>query len=185
VVRPELCRAHEGKGRDMAWETEHHLVDHVVYLAATSHLKVGITRACNTVTRWIDQGAHAAVPIARTPNRYLAGMIEVALKRKISDRTSWQKMLMGQDVAVDFAAEAQKLVSDFEDTFRPYLITETPQTFLYPVLDYPMSVKSIQPEKTPSISATLIGIRGQYLIFGDGRVLNVRKCAGYEVRLTV
>ena len=55
VIKPELCRAHLGEGRDMEWEREHHLKDHYVYLAVSSGVKVGITRDTQVPTRWIDQ----------------------------------------------------------------------------------------------------------------------------------
>ena len=40
IIKPELCRAHLGEGRDMEWEREHHLKDHYVYLAVSSGVKV-------------------------------------------------------------------------------------------------------------------------------------------------
>ena len=93
IIKPELCRAHLGEGRDVEWERKHHLKDHYVYLAVSSGVKVGITRDTQVPTRWIDQGASYAVPIAKTPNRYLCGVIEVSLKTYLSDRTAWQRML--------------------------------------------------------------------------------------------
>ena len=93
VLKPELCQGHLGKGRDPEWEEKYHNKDHIVYLSFTGNLKVGVTRKTNTLSRWIDQGALAAIKLAQTPNRYLAGCIEVALKKHFSDKTSWQAML--------------------------------------------------------------------------------------------
>ncbi len=94
IVRPELCRAHLGEGRDPAWERDHHDTEHFVYLSHTGGIKVGVTRGTQVPVRWIDQGAVLALPIARTPYRQLAGAIEVALKAHFADRTNWRKMLV-------------------------------------------------------------------------------------------
>jgi SAM-dependent methyltransferase len=87
IIRPELCRAHLGEGRDIAWEEANHNQPHVVYLAQSDIVKVGVTRETQIPTRWIDQGAVAAIKVAETPNRYLAGVLEVALKDHFSDIT--------------------------------------------------------------------------------------------------
>jgi hypothetical protein len=42
-------------------------------------------------TRWIDQGAIEAVSIVEVPNRYLAGITEVALKNYYADKTNGEK----------------------------------------------------------------------------------------------
>ena len=86
ILKPELCQAHEGISRDMEWSNNHCLSDHYVYLSLTSGIKVGVTRHTQIPTRWIDQGAIKALKIAQTPNRYLAGVIEVKLKEFVSDK---------------------------------------------------------------------------------------------------
>ena len=95
IFKPHLCRAHEGVARDMEWSKKNCLTEQYVYLSLTSNLKVGVTRADQIPTRWIDQGAHHAIKFAKVPNRYLAGMIEVEISKHISDRTQWRKMLQG------------------------------------------------------------------------------------------
>ena len=104
IVRPELCRAHLGEGRDPDWEVAHHAQPHVVYLAWTGALKVGVTRDTNIPTRWLDQGAGAAIRLAEVPYRQLAGEIEVAMKAHLSDRTQWQR----KQEAYDGKQEQQK-----------------------------------------------------------------------------
>ena len=99
IIRPELSRIHEGIAlRDEKWERENHLQPHVVYVSQTSHFKVGVTRASNVPSRWVDQGAVGAV-VMPVPYRQLAGEMEVALKESQSDRTNWRAML--QDVKLD------------------------------------------------------------------------------------
>jgi hypothetical protein len=59
-------------------------------------------------TRWIDQGAIEAVSIVEVPNRYLAGVTEVAL-RIIMLINNWRKMLTNSIEHVDLLAERLKL----------------------------------------------------------------------------
>lgn len=93
VMRPELSKAHLGiEERDLSYEKEMQLQPHIVYLANSSEVKVGVTRKSQIPTRWIDQGAHEAILLVEVPNRYLAGITEVALKNHISDKTNWRKI---------------------------------------------------------------------------------------------
>jgi Protein of unknown function (DUF2797) len=185
ILRPELCLAHEGKGRDIEWEKRHHLQEHFVYLALSSNIKVGVTRSTQVPTRWIDQGASSVIRLAKVPYRYLAGVIEVEMKKHFTDKTNWQKMLKG-DIAegVNLIEEKWKAEDYFAQELKPYyseddLIT----TINYPVIAYPQKVKSVDFEKQGLLAGTLIGIKGQYLIFEDNSVLNIRKHSGYVVCL--
>ncbi len=96
VLRPELCMAHQGIARDMEYAEKNCLAEHVVYLSVTSGLKVGVTRHSQVPTRWIDQGAVQAIELSRTPNRHTAGLIEVALKEHMKDKTNWRAMLKNE-----------------------------------------------------------------------------------------
>lgn len=183
IVRPELCRAHLGEGRNPEWERTHHHTEHVVYLAQSSGIKVGITRATQVPVRWIDQGAVAALVIARTPYRQLAGLIEVDLKRILADRTNWRAMLKAVLPDTEGLLLARdKVVASLRHDLHPYLLPDEPPILLdYPVLAWPPKVVSVSLEKTPVVSGRLLGIKGQYLIWEDGRVLNVRNQSGHHV----
>ena len=85
IIRPELCQAHLGKGRDPEWENDNHNKPHIVYLALTSGVKVGVTRQDQAPIRWIDQGAWKSIILAETPYRQLAGSLEVYLKNHLTD----------------------------------------------------------------------------------------------------
>ena len=94
VMKPELSKAHlEVEDRDISYEKKVQLQNHIVYLSKTSGIKVGVTRSNSMTTRWIDQGAIEAVVLIEVPNRYLAGIAEVKLKEKFSDKTNWRRML--------------------------------------------------------------------------------------------
>ena len=185
ILHPELCQAHEGIARDMEWSEKNCLTDHYVYLAVSSGLKVGVTRSAQVPTRWIDQGASKAIKLAVTPNRHLAGVIEVALKPYLSDKTSWQKMLKNEHPEdIDLEEEKQKAWELLDPELQEYITEDDEITEItFPVEKYPVKVKSINFDKTPEFSGKLIGIKGQYLIFEEGFVLNIRKHSAYKVRL--
>jgi hypothetical protein len=183
ILHPELCRAHEGISRNMEWSQQHCLQDHIVYLAISSSVKVGVTRQSQVPVRWIDQGASKAIKIARTPNRYLAGLMEVDLKNHFADKTNWQQMLKNQhDTTIDLLEQKRLAYKLIEQELQKYFIEDnTILSFNYPVLKYPTTVKSIDFEKKLEISGKLSGIKGQYLIFDTNEVINIRKHNGYLV----
>ncbi len=183
ILQPELCEAHLGIARDSEWSKQNCLTDHYVYLALSSGVKVGVTRATQIPTRWMDQGAVRAVKFAKTPNRHLAGLIETDLKKYMSDKTSWQKMLKNDiDFSTDLLFEKEKTIGLLRSDLSKY-VTDDKEIYQinYPVTAYPEKIKSINLEKTPEFSGKLIGIKGQYLIFDGGFVINNRKYGGYKI----
>ncbi len=187
IMRPELSTAHLDKeDRDLEYEKKSQLQPHIVYLANSSNVKVGVTRKNQVPTRWIDQGAHEAIEIVEVPNRYLAGITEVALKAHVSDKTSWQKMLKNDIEDVDLAEWRNKLKSHIPEEVLDYFIASKSETHLdFPVLQYPEKVKSLNLDKTPSYKGVLKGIKGQYLIFEDYTVFNIRGNEGYYVGISI
>ncbi|MFS4466992.1 DUF2797 domain-containing protein [Maribacter sp. 2210JD10-5] len=187
IMRPELSTAHLDKeDRDLAYEKKVQLQPHIVYLANSSNIKVGVTRKTQVPTRWIDQGAHEAIEIVEVPNRYLAGITEVALKDHIGDKTNWRKMLTNTVDDEDLETWRNKLKPYIPEEAAPYFIENNAETNLeYPVLRYPEKVKSLNLDKTPNFEGRLKGIKGQYLIFEDNTVFNVRGSEGYYVGLSI
>lgn len=185
ILRPELCTAHLGGGRDPEWEQQNHNQPHVVYLAASDIVKVGVTRSTQVPTRWIDQGASSAIKLAETPNRYEAGRLEVALKDFFTDRTNWQRMLKNElDDSIDLIEEKWTLHDQLPSDLTEFFSEDDEIIEInYPVLEFPEKVKSLSFDKTKEISGKLMGIKGQYLIFEGGNVLNIRKHTGYEVAI--
>jgi hypothetical protein len=187
VIRPELNRAHEGISRDKEWSKKNDLIDHYVYLSLTSDVKVGVTRHTQIPTRWIDQGAEYAIVLAKTPYRQLAGLIEVALKSYLNDKTNWRKMLTGTVEDIPNLLELKEHYAGYlPSDFHEFISDNDEITHIeYPVLNYPTKVNSLSLDKTPHFSAKLIGIKGQYMIFENGGVFNIRKHNGYRVKLEV
>lgn len=185
VIRPELSKAHLGQeDRDLEYEKKVQLQPHVVYLANSSTVKVGVTRKSQVPTRWIDQGAHEAIEIVEVPNRYLAGITEVALKDHVGDKTNWRSMLKNDIKDEDLVDWRFKLKEFIPEEAMPYFLENNTETHLeFPVLQYPEKPKSLNLDKTPRYEGTLKGIKGQYLIFEDNTVFNVRSNEGYVVTI--
>ncbi len=187
ILKPELCQAHLGIGRDIEYEEKHHNQPHIVYLAATDKVKVGVTRETQVPTRWIDQGAYETIVLARTPNRYLAGVIEVALKSIYSDKTNWRSMLKNTiDDSIDLVEEkwssCELLPSDLQEYYSE---EEAISQFFFPVAKYPEKVTSLSLDKTATLGGVLTGIKGQYLIFDHQFVFNIRRHTSYEINLKI
>jgi hypothetical protein len=187
-MKPELSTAHlDIEDRDLDYEKKVQLQPHIVYLALSSEVKVGVTRNTQVPTRWIDQGASEAIAIVEVPNRYLAGITEVALKSHYADKTNWQKMLKNDFEATDLIAERKKtelyIPSEVQNYF--YSTPEVLYEMHFPVLEYPKKVTSLNLDKTPNFKGKLTGIKGQYLLFEDGTVFNVRTFEGFVVTITI
>ena len=184
IVRPEKCHFSRGTCREPEWAKSHCFIPHIVYLANTSGLKVGITREPQIPTRWIDQGATEALPILRVSNRHQSGLIEVMLKDHVNDKTNWRKMLQGPSEPLDLFRERDELFNkanlQHSDNTIEVLTNHDDYKLVYPVLEYPSKVNSLNIEKTPSIAGTLLGIKGQYLILDTG-VLNIRNLSGLDI----
>jgi Protein of unknown function (DUF2797) len=188
IMKPELSTAHlDIEDRDLEYEKKVQLQPHIVYLAVSSNLKVGVTRKTQVPTRWIDQGASKAIAIAEVPNRYLAGIAEVALKKHVSDKTSWQKMLKNEVLEVDLLAKVRELKEFIPNEVVPYYLDNNNDVyeFVFPVLQYPSKVKSLNLTKTPNYRGFLKGVKGQYLIFEDGTVFNVRNNEGIVATINI
>ncbi len=188
IMRPELSKAHLGiADRDLEYEAKSQLQPHVVYLAATCEVKVGVTRKSQVPTRWIDQGACAALPVLEVPNRYLAGITEVALKSRYTDKINWRRMLINDLAPCDLPAEHARIAEALPDEAREFYKPECGEVLhlSYPVLEYPKSIVTLNLDKTLRFAGTLTGIRGQYLLFADGSVLNVRASEGTVVSISV
>jgi len=194
IVSPDKCHYAAGTCREPEWGEQHCMIDHIVYLANTSGLKVGITRGSQVPTRWMDQGATQALPIFRVDTRMHSGMVELVFKAHMADKTNWQAMLRGDAQPCDLEQARLQLLATCADEIaalqrqfglQAISVLEAQQQILisYPVLEYPLKVTSFNLDKSPSAGGTLLGIKGQYLIF-DAGVINMRKYGGYELSLS-
>lgn len=186
IIKPEKCHYHLGTCREPRWGEQHCMIPHIVYLSNTSGVKVGVTRESQVPTRWIDQGATQALPIARTFSRREAGLMEISLAQHISDKTIWRKMLLGQSEEIDLVKKKYELksLSEGEKQQFPWIINSTPVILRYPILEYPKKVQSLNFDKNATVTGILLGIKGQYLILDTG-VINIRSFGGYQVTCKV
>jgi len=190
ILKPETCHYAKGTCREPEWGEAHCMTPHIVYLANTSGLKVGITREGQVPIRWMDQGATQALPIFRVKSRLISGLVEVAMATLMADKTNWRAMLKGGGEALDLAEKAAthipviedklKLISDQYGADAIERLSVEVVTIDYPTIEYPIKIKSLNFDKTTVIEGQLMGIKGQYLLF-DGGVVNVRKFTGYEI----
>jgi len=187
IMRPELSKAHLGvEDRDLEYEKKVQLQPHIVYLANSSNVKVGVTRKTQVPTRWIDQGAHEAIEIVEVPNRYLAGITEVALKEHVADKTNWRKMLKNDFEDEDLTQWQERLKVFIPAEAKEYVIENNKETSInFPVEQYPEKPKSLNIKKEESYTGKLVGIKGQYLIFEDNTVFNVRANEGLVVTIRI
>lgn len=187
IIRPELSTAHlDQEDRDLDYEKRVQLQPHIVYLANSSNVKVGVTRKAQVPTRWIDQGAHEAIEIVEVPNRYLAGVTELALKDHVADKTNWRSMLKNDIKDENLVEWRDELRQYIPEEATDYFIESNSETNIeFPVLQYPVKPKSLNIEKELRYSGVLKGIKGQYLIFEDDRVFNIRANEGLVLKFTL
>ncbi|WP_181104434.1 DUF2797 domain-containing protein [Pseudomonas entomophila] len=191
IMAPERCHYDAGTCRDPSWGERFCMTDHVVYLANSSGIKVGITRATQLPTRWLDQGASQALPILRVATRQQSGLVEDLLRTQVSDRTNWRALLKGEAEVLDLPAIRDQVLDNcgeglraLQDRFGLQAIQPLPDAEVvqmrYPVEAYPTKVVSFNLDKNPVVEGTLKGIKGQYLIFDTG-VINIRKYTAYQL----
>ncbi len=191
IMKPETCHYDAGTCREPAWGEEFCFKPHIVYLANSSGIKVGITRQTQIPTRWIDQGAVQALPIFKVQSRYISGLIEIIIAKHVSDKTSWQQMLKSKAEFVDLISKRDELVAvcatelaEISQRFGMHAVeflgNESILDIHFPVDTYPVKVKSFNLDKNPEVAGVLHGIKGQYLLLDTG-VINLRKYTGYEI----
>ncbi|MBA2780016.1 DUF2797 domain-containing protein [Halomonas kenyensis] len=190
IVKPETCHFDAGTCREPEWAERHCFQPHVIYLANSSGLKVGITRGTQVPTRWLDQGAIQALPILEVQTRQQSGLVEVLFKEQVADRTNWRAMLKGEVEPLDLQAERDRLLASLDGGLSGlrerfgadflHVLDERPVSFEYPVLEFPRKIVSHNFDKKAEAAGTLLGLKGQYLILDTG-VINLRKFTGYEV----
>lgn len=190
VVNPHTC--HYETCRDQQWGNAHCMVPTYLYLARSSDIKVGLSR--NLPGRWLEQGAVEAVPIARLPNRRMAGELEQLLSRHLPDKTNWRKMLKGEVSAAPLEEVRQQVLALVPEEYRPYLLPEEEQVtwrFAYPVTGPVESISPVDLDRGPA-AGILVGMKAKYLLLaadlearaaGKVQVVNIPKYAGYHVKI--
>lgn len=187
IMRPELSKAHLNiADRDLDYEKKIQLQPHIVYLSNTGRIKVGVTRKSQIPYRWIDQGAHEAVELLQTPNRFLAGEAEVALKKYMSDKTNWRSMLKNERDSSNIKSSKDHAKNFIPSNLLHYFVDASNVLSIdFPVVEYPDNPKSIKLNKDSFFSGILKGVKGQYLIFEKNQVLNYRAHEGHIFKIEI
>lgn len=209
VLNPYKCHFMQGTCREPKWGMSFCYQPHYVYLAYTDKFKVGITRESQIPTRWIDQGATAAAILCRVSSRHQSGVLEKSLTQFLSDKSHWSRMLKNLNERpslndfLDKWHEVQTLLKKEIETHSDTIfvplpkelnldpeiqVMDNPEVFF---IDYPLptflqldGIKSISLEKEKSLTATIQGIKGQYLLFGE-RAMNIRSHEGFIVEISL
>lgn len=192
IVKPSQCHFAAGTCREPEWAATHCMTQHVVYLANSTGIKVGITRSSQMPTRWLDQGAIQALPLFQVESRRLSGLLEDMFAEHVTDRTQWQALLKSAGESLDISDWRERLLSmcastlddlqqQYPGQIQPWSGAE--QRFDYPVQVWPEKIRSIDLEKAGELQGELQGIKGQYLILDCG-VINIRKYTSYHVEFS-
>lgn len=198
VMSPDRCHLHLGTCREPDWGDMFCQQPHFVYLAVSSGPKVGITRHNRLEQRWVDQGAGRARAIAEVPTRRAAGAVEARLKRHVSDRTDWRKMVAGRVSDVDLAELARQLkaiapdlvqvegpgLSAEERSAMHWLDVGQDTLIEYPVRDYaPPNMLRVD-QDNPALAGNLLGFIGGYILLSDGVLAFSELCHG-DIEVTI
>ncbi len=180
ILKPETCHFHLGTCRAPEWGKSNCFKPHKVYLSNTSGLKVGISKENPVTNRWVDQGAMFGIEFFDVGSRKDAGIIESEISKFISDKTAWQKMVSMDSEKINLAQKRQEIfqmvkekIGNIQNTF----LTNDEIAITYPILKYPSKKTAYKPNELKPIEDTLVGIKGQYLLFENG-VFNIRSNSG-------
>lgn len=196
IMKPGTCHHHKGTCREPNWGEEHCFKKHTVYFANSSGIKVGITKENPISNRWVDQGASFGIGILEVKSRRDAGIIESYLSKFLPDKTSWQKMVSSDPLPLDLTKERDKFLRHLETQSFNYeenskksiqwipLPNSEQIKIEYPILRYPSKIKSLKLTNESPIHDTLVGIKGQYLLFESG-VINIRSLGGLYCELSI
>lgn len=186
VVSPDRCHYDAGTCREPDWGRSFCMQPHLVYLANSSGIKVGITRAGRELGRWLDQGAIQGLVILEAATRRDAGLAEVAIAAVLPDRTDWRRMLRADVPPLDLRGAWRRLQETglaLPAGVAPAAGSPEVVTLAYPLTANAPPAQTLRLDEAP-VSGNLKGMKGQYLLLGSG-AFNVRAHAGYRVRVRI
>ena len=184
-VSPSRCHYVLGTCREPEWGEQVCMQPHLVYLANSSGIKVGLTQQGRQQQRWLAQGATQGLVIARANTRRDAGVLEAMIAQTISDRTPWRKLVSQPPVAVNLHSVFEKLQRQLvlpEDC--QWAEGEAEHELTYPVVAYAPPMQQSLNEKTPELADNLCGLKGQYLLLQTG-AFNVSRHVGITLAVEV
>lgn len=123
--------------------------------------------------------------------RQQSGFVEDLLRSQVADKTNWRALLKGDAAPVDLLTVRDQLfascssgLTELQRRFGIQAIqslSDQPVVQIsYPIEAYPAKITSFNLDKNPLAEGTLLGIKGQYLMFDTG-VINIRKYTAYQL----
>jgi hypothetical protein len=186
ILKPSLCHYEIGTCREPEWGKNNCFKKHIVYLANSTGIKVGITKENPYSKRWVDQGAISGLPIFEVESRKQSGEIEEEFAKFISDKSSWQKLISEDSGPVDLKEKFMELQTkidwkSFGQSIK--ILDEEVVHITYPIHSYPLKKSSLKPDPLKPLHGKLIGIKGQYLLFEQGGI-NIRSLEGHFLEIS-
>jgi len=169
----------------------------VVYLVTAGGVKVGITKRTRTLSRWQEQGADYALPIATAPNRRAAGIIERAVSQieYIGQRLTHEWYVPMENpvsALVDAALDAlERIPSRLEECRRwaPSVSNEEVRNDVVSVpflqtseLNHRLASRHGRLQPGNAREGRVIGVRGS-LIATDEFVVNISRHSGHGITI--
>ena len=125
--------------------------------------------------------------------RQQSGLVEDLLRTQVADKTNWRALLKGDAAPVDLPTVREQLfascsagLTELQQRFGIQAIQplsdQQAQDIRYPIEAYPAKISSFNLDKNPIAEGTLLGIKGQYLMFDTG-VINIRKYTAYQLAI--
>jgi hypothetical protein len=109
----------------------------------------------------------------------------VELKKHYADKTNWREMLKIGSSNVDLKEERLKCLNLVPNEILSYINNNEFSTLNinYPVISSPTKPQSLNIVKEEKFEGELVGVKGQYLIFKDDTVFNIRSNEGLVLDL--
>ena len=157
--------------------------------------RILVTGASGFIGRALVEGlagaGHTVRAAMRQPADVFPRSVEVVAVSDLTRPVEWRALLKGDAEVLDLVAIREQIFDACADGLRelqarfglqaiqPLPDAEVVQ-MKYPVEAYPTKIVSFNLDKNPVVEGTLLGIKGQYLIFDTG-VINIRKYTAYQL----
>ncbi len=93
-------------------------------------------------------------------------------------------MLSSKPTALNLKEIKKYMTTKIPSQYQKYIFEDDSITNIsFPILKYPIKIKSLKLEKTSSIEGIINGVKGQYIILDNNRVFNVRSHEGFVVNI--
>ena len=104
----------------------------------------------------------------------------------MSDKTNWRKMLKNERDNINLTSFKEQAKTYVPSNLTHYINDKSKVLNIeFPVKKFPQKPNSVKLKKNSKFSGKLMGVKGQYLIFEDDKVINYRAHEGHIFRITI